>query len=218
MELGRAQVHAGAAGARDTLRTAARCLCRVAARTCSPVPRSTSGRSRFLRAWSTRSWWGCSRRRSRPSTPSDSALRVRLLARLGVALYWSPDAERRLCGHGGGGRDRAPAGRPRHARIRARESPGRDVVPDRTEENVQIVLTSCTASATRAASSSSSFRRGFARSGICSSWTTSRGRTSRSRPWSAWPPTHRTRAPRRTCHSSARAGWPSRARSPRRSG
>jgi AAA ATPase domain len=96
VELGRARAHAGADEARDTLRTAAGCaeavgrpdlLARAAldfgAFALSPGIVDEELVSLLDRALSA-------------VGPGESELRVRLLARLGVALYWSPQVERRL--------------------------------------------------------------------------------------------------------------------------
>jgi len=96
VELGRAQVHAGAPGARETLRAAAAAASAVerpdllaeaaldfGAFALSPGivdDEEVRGLEQALLALD----------------PSDTALRVRLLARLGVALYWSANEERRL--------------------------------------------------------------------------------------------------------------------------
>jgi hypothetical protein len=96
VELGRAQVHAGFPEARDTLHTAAGCasvverpdlLARAAldfgAFALSPGVVDEELVSLLDAALAS-------------LDPSDSTLRVRLLARLGVALYWSPEVERRV--------------------------------------------------------------------------------------------------------------------------
>ncbi len=96
VELGRAEVHAGAPSARETLRTAADAAA-MAGRT-DLLARAALDFGSFalspgivdqeLVTLLDQALAGLD--------PSDSPLRVRLLARLGVALYWSPEEERRL--------------------------------------------------------------------------------------------------------------------------
>jgi hypothetical protein len=96
VELGRAQVHAGSAEARDTLRTAARCASAVERPDLLARAALDFGAFALSPGVVDEELVGLLEAALAALDPSDSALRVRLLARLGVALYWSPDAERRL--------------------------------------------------------------------------------------------------------------------------
>ena len=117
--------------------------------TCWPVPRSTRGVGAFS-GRGRRGAVGAARGGARGPRPQrQRAAGPRLLARLGVALYWSPDAERRLslteeavAIRRAGLDDRATLA------YALANRPGRRCrPPDRTEECVPESLTSCTASA-----------------------------------------------------------------------
>jgi hypothetical protein len=96
VELGRAQVHTGAAGARDTLLQAAEAakhagradLLARAALEFGAFALSPGSVDQELLTLLNHALEGLE--------PGDSALRVRLLARMAVALYWSDEVERRL--------------------------------------------------------------------------------------------------------------------------
>jgi hypothetical protein len=96
VELGRAQVHAGFAEARDTLRTAADCAYAVERPDLLARAALDFGAFALSPGVVDEELVNLLEQALAALDPSDSSLRVRLLARLGVALYWSPEVERRL--------------------------------------------------------------------------------------------------------------------------
>lgn len=96
VELGRAQVHAGFAEARDTLRTAARSAAAVGRPDLLARAALDFGAFALSPGVVDEELVSLLEEALAALDPSDSTLRVRLLARLGVALYWSPEVERRL--------------------------------------------------------------------------------------------------------------------------
>ncbi|HEX4759849.1 MAG TPA: AAA family ATPase [Thermoleophilaceae bacterium] len=96
VELGRAQVHAGAAGARDTLLEAAEAA-RHAGRADLQARAALEFGAFALSPGSVdHELVALLNHALEALEPGDSALRVRLLARLAVALYWSDEVDRRL--------------------------------------------------------------------------------------------------------------------------
>jgi hypothetical protein len=96
VELGRAQVHAGFKEARDTLRTAASCSSAVERPDLLARAALDFGAFALSPGVVDEELVRLLEVALAALDPGDSALRVRLLARLGVALYWSPEVERRL--------------------------------------------------------------------------------------------------------------------------
>jgi tetratricopeptide (TPR) repeat protein len=96
VELGRAQVHSGAAEARETLRTAAGCATTVERPDLLALAALDFGSFALSPGIVDEEVVRLLEQALASLDPGDSALRVRLLARLAVALYWSPDTERRL--------------------------------------------------------------------------------------------------------------------------
>jgi hypothetical protein len=96
VELGRAQAHAGFAEARDTLRTAARSAAAVERADLLARAALDFGAFALSPGVVDEELVSLLEEALTALDPSDSSLRVRLLARLGVALYWSPEVERRL--------------------------------------------------------------------------------------------------------------------------
>jgi AAA ATPase domain len=96
VDLGRAQVHAGAPEARETLSTAARCASSVERPDLMARAALDFGAFALSPGIVDDELVSLVEAALAALDPGDSALRVRLLARLGVALYWSPEVERRL--------------------------------------------------------------------------------------------------------------------------
>jgi tetratricopeptide (TPR) repeat protein len=96
VELGRAQAHAGFDEARDTLRTAARSAAAVERPDLLARAALDFGAFALSPGVVDEELVSLLEEALAALDPSDSSLRVRLLARLGVALYWSPEVERRL--------------------------------------------------------------------------------------------------------------------------
>jgi AAA ATPase domain len=96
VELGRAQAHAGLDQARDTLRTAARSAAAVERPDLLARAALDFGAFALSPGVVDEELVSLLEEALAALDPSDSSLRVRLLARLGVALYWSPQVERRL--------------------------------------------------------------------------------------------------------------------------
>jgi hypothetical protein len=96
VELGRAQVHAGFPEARDTLRTASGCAAAVGRSDLLARAALDFGAFALSPGVVDEELVSLLDGALAALDPGDSALRVRLMARLGVALYWSPEAERRL--------------------------------------------------------------------------------------------------------------------------
>lgn len=96
VELGRAQVHAGAAGARETLKTAAGAAAQVGRPDLLARAALDFGAFALSPGIVDEELVRLLGEALDALEASDSPLRVRLLARLGVALYWSAEDERRL--------------------------------------------------------------------------------------------------------------------------
>jgi AAA ATPase domain len=96
VELGRAEVHAGAPSARETLRTAAGAAAAAAHPDLLARAALDFGAFALSPGIVDDELVALLDQALAALDPSDSPARVRLLARLGVALYWSPEEERRL--------------------------------------------------------------------------------------------------------------------------
>jgi hypothetical protein len=96
VELGRAEVHAGAQSARETLQTAAGAAAAVKRPDLLARAALDFGAFALSPGIVDEELVRLLDEALAALDPSDSALRVRLLARLGVALYWSTEEERRL--------------------------------------------------------------------------------------------------------------------------
>jgi tetratricopeptide (TPR) repeat protein len=96
VELGRGEVHAGSEGARETLRTAAACATAVERPDLLARAALDFGAFALSPGIVDEELVSLLDEALAALESSDSPLRVRLLARLGVALYWSPQVERRL--------------------------------------------------------------------------------------------------------------------------
>jgi hypothetical protein len=96
VELGRAEVHAGAQSARETLKTAAGAAAVVERPDLLARAALDFGAFALSPGIVDEELVRLLDEALAALDPDDSPLRVRLLARLGVALYWSPEVERRL--------------------------------------------------------------------------------------------------------------------------
>jgi hypothetical protein len=96
VELGRAQAHAGADDARDTLRTAAVCAAAVDRPDLLARAALDFGAFALSPGIVDEEVVSLLDQALAALAPEQAELRVRVLARLGVALYWSPEVDRRL--------------------------------------------------------------------------------------------------------------------------
>jgi AAA ATPase-like protein len=96
VEIGRAQVHAGDEKARETLRTAAECAAAVERPDLLARAALDFGAFALSPGVVDEELVGLLEQALGALDPGDIGLRARVLARLAVALYWSPDAERRM--------------------------------------------------------------------------------------------------------------------------
>jgi AAA ATPase domain len=96
VELGRAQAHAGADEARDTLRAAAVCAAAVDRPDLLARAALDFGAFALSPGIVDEEVVGLLDQALSALGPEEAELRIRVLARLGVALYWSPEVDRRL--------------------------------------------------------------------------------------------------------------------------